>query len=374
MMRLVAPASGPARRLVFSAMAGGVVLLVVAGASVAAAVWVSSSAAARWSEVSSGGTPYVFDPELGWVAPPRSTSHRRHRSGLTWSFYRDGRGARVAAESDHVPRAADIVFIGGSFTLGRGVEYEDTFAAIAAGELGLSMCNLGMGGYGTLQSLLMLRRNADLSPDLVVYGFIEDHIRRNLSPCGPTHLPFCSGEPWVDFDEAMAPRIRAPDEAARENWNRNRRFQASMGAPWWGFERVGLGLQLLATSTSRIIERRVRSATIDPRKRAASLELLLGMMVREARAAGARLVVMHIPQLLGPEAGSRPAPSALVSALPADATLLDLSDALGGYGRRGVSLAMLPDDGHPGRAGHRAIAEGLVRHLRETRMGRSGEP
>jgi len=315
-------------------------------------------ARARWDPVSSGAPLLVPDPVLGYVSPPRATTRRRHRSGLEYSYHRDARGARVAAPAGAAPGHADLVFVGGSFTLGRGVEYEQSFPAIAGRELGLTVENLGTGAYGTVQSLLLLERNADLAPAAVVYTFIQDHLRRNLSRCAPSLLPHCVHVPYVAFDERERPFVHPPDDGAERDWARNERFHAALSAPPLGLASLRAGAELLLRPFQGTPAPRVD----DPEHRLSGMRLLLGRMRQVAARSGGRLLVVYVPDLRRPRE-SDPPPEELTTALGPGIELLDLSRILREAPE--TDALTLPGDDHPSGAGHRAIARAIVGVLRE---------
>ena len=77
-----------------------------------------------------------------------------------------------------------MLFVGGSFTMGHGVQYEDTFVGQveAMPQFPYQAVNLGVQGFGTDQSLLLLKRHFNkFNTIAVVYTFIEDHIVRNAN-------------------------------------------------------------------------------------------------------------------------------------------------------------------------------------------------
>jgi hypothetical protein len=126
----------------------------------------------------------TFDDELGWSYIPGLTKTQpfgtdRHRI----TMYFDSSGIRVDRPGHVWKREApSVLFIGDSFTMGQGVEYEDAFPArveaLAGGRV--QAVNLGVQGYGTDQSLLFLEREIGrFDTRAVVYTFIADHIRRN---------------------------------------------------------------------------------------------------------------------------------------------------------------------------------------------------
>ena len=125
-----------------------------------------------------------FDSELGWAYLPNSSvvsSFGSDRRMIPSHF--DELGTRVRAPGlGHDPVAPTVLLVGDSFTMGHGVVFEETFA----GRLGVmpdfpyQVVNLGVQGFGTDQSLLMLKRHFKrLNTKVVVYTLIEDHVVRN---------------------------------------------------------------------------------------------------------------------------------------------------------------------------------------------------
>ena len=143
----------------------------------------------RWLQVpySSEFTPTEnaiarFDPELGWsYLPNLATTVRFGEKTRTVCF--DDRGIRVPDPGFRLDDSQpSVLFIGGSFTMGHGLDYEQTFPAMLAADPRFSMqvVNLGVQAYGTDQSLLALRRHIDrFNTRVVVYTFINMHIYRN---------------------------------------------------------------------------------------------------------------------------------------------------------------------------------------------------
>ncbi len=125
-----------------------------------------------------------FDPELGWTYVPDNAVQQPFVAGLPpVEVVTGGNGARVQVQGTVFdPQAPSALLVGGSFTFGYGVAYQDTFASqleqILAGQL--QVVNLGVEAYGTDQSLLLLQREIDtFDTQVVVYTFINNHIERN---------------------------------------------------------------------------------------------------------------------------------------------------------------------------------------------------
>ena len=101
-----------------------------------------------------------FDSELGWVYIPGKKAVQEFgdsKRSTTMNF--DSIGARaLAADRLANPDIPTILMIGGSFTMGQGVMYEESVSGILESELDgqFQLINLGVQAYGTDQSLLML--------------------------------------------------------------------------------------------------------------------------------------------------------------------------------------------------------------------------
>mgnify|MGYP006136932433 FL=1 len=77
-----------------------------------------------------------------------------------------------------------IIFIGGSFTQGAGVSDNETYSyKIQKKKSNSKVYNFGQSGYGGIQSLLLLEKQIKKikHPDIIVYGFIEHHLQRNVA-------------------------------------------------------------------------------------------------------------------------------------------------------------------------------------------------
>ena len=128
------------------------------------------------------GTAYVLDKDLGfrripdlrWTGRPASDIEQAH--GLPRSltkpitFTYDRWGYRNASEMDR----ADIVLLGDSFVEGWYVSDEETVAARLASRLERPVANLGVAGYGTMQSLRVLKVDAlARQPRTIAWFFFE---------------------------------------------------------------------------------------------------------------------------------------------------------------------------------------------------------
>jgi hypothetical protein len=92
------------------------------------------------------------------------------RASTMQTFTTDSRGFRNRREMEQ----ADIVLIGDSYIEGHYVSDEQTCAEVLDRLTGLSVANLGVAGYGSLQELEVLQHYAlSLNPRLVAWFFFE---------------------------------------------------------------------------------------------------------------------------------------------------------------------------------------------------------
>jgi len=146
---------------------------------------------------------FVADPELqslpkiqGMMALKRPNQH----ATFNGKFYRtNSRGAR--GPEYEVPKPSSVfrtVIVGDSFTMGSGVDEEDTYSARLQGRLDANdsnrkheVVNLGVGGFNMDAIVARLRlQGLRLQPDLVVYGWTYNDIessvyRKTSSPIAP---------------------------------------------------------------------------------------------------------------------------------------------------------------------------------------------
>jgi hypothetical protein len=129
----------------------------------------------------------------------------------------DARGARSEHAGSPAPSQVDMLATGCSFTWGDGVEYADTYPALVAKALGRREYNVAHPGYGTTTSLLSLERFSDVKRKVIVYGFINEHIRRSIVPCAAFYSPCCRAASYVTADASGGPSFSRPTGRARRS-------------------------------------------------------------------------------------------------------------------------------------------------------------
>jgi hypothetical protein len=293
-----------------------------------------------------------------------AASLRAHpRAGLRYHVFTSDRRARVSRRGERTPPEVALLTVGDSFSWGHGVENEDTYTARLGRRWGVPAANLAFSAYGTVQSLQMLQRSLDLRPRLVVYGFIADHMKRNVSPCAPAYGPLCLPFSYVGLDAAGAPVLRRPDPRL---FAVNRRF-------WDEFffaRKVGPGQVLAAAEAewTRLARTPRPEAPDDPATRERILERLVGDMARSSASAGAALVIVHIPYF--ERGGTNPMPEPLRDALDRlhapNVAVLDLAPLVQRhYADPSAPLLRFDRDRHPNPAAHALIADVLDAFVRD---------
>jgi hypothetical protein len=131
----------------------------------------------------------LFDPELGW-APAAGA---RSPDGRETSNSAGARGQR-----EYAPVAPEgvvrLLCAGDSFTYGSEVADGETWEAqLEALSPRFEALNFGVGGYGTDQALLRLRRELGRwSPQVAVMGILVENIGRNVNRYRPLYFPSSS--------------------------------------------------------------------------------------------------------------------------------------------------------------------------------------
>jgi len=358
----VTPAAGSGRSPRVLAALTVLVAVVACGAVAAGYYTLRARAYSSLDLVLEGDFPIEADEEMGFVPIRNGASVRRHpRTGLSYRIFTSDRRARVSARGEATPPAVDLMTIGCSFSWGHGVENPETYTAILARRHGLRVANLAFSSYGTVQAVQMLERNRDLHPKVVVYGVIQDHLKRNLSPCAPVYGPACLPYAWVDFDAQERPFLHPPNN---DDYDFSRRFWDAF------FFRRGTWARRLEVALEADARRLANPLPDDdggPEHRRKGMTFLLERMRAAARGIGAPLVVVYIPYL---ERGGTQAPSAaLASALAGveapDVTVVDLAPVVARhYADPASPLLRFERDRHPSPAAHALFADALEPALR----------
>ena len=306
------------------------------------------------------GEPLIaFDREIGFVPYPNTVSQRTEfdRSGnriLSYHVFNDRRGARVSRPGEQAPDHPDILFIGGSFTWGHGVENEQIFAHLAPLALGATGANLGMASFVTTQSLQMLRRNLDLKPRVIVYDFVEGLLPSNMFPCAQSYYPFCLDISHVVFDAVGRPQIAPP-------WSDGvTRTQLQVKAEHEWLDPLTWIVHGVDVIYGRVLWLEANKMLLDSPRQEKAAEFLLRELVQTSRSIGAHLLLVHFPER------TKEPGFVANSAAKLGVPLVDLWSAYQAYQATpgAPSLFLSPNDRHPSVAGHALIASEIASFIR----------
>ena len=310
-----------------------------------------------------GDWPLEADDEIGFVAARDASTVRNHtKQGVSYHLFTDRRGARVNAPGEQTPDRVGILTVGGSFAWGHGLENEKTYTQIIGRELRVPVANLAYGSYGTVQSLQLLERNADLQPKVITYAFIEDHLRRNLSPCAPSYTPFCLPVSYIGFDGAGNPYIHRP--VSRYSPAPGKRLFQELSSGRFELGDITWGAR---AALAQLQKRFILNTQDSEENRRKSMAWLMERMLQAARKLDAQLVVVYIPYLHNKIA--KPPPDALAGALTADVLFVDLAPVITAYYADARNPPLGLSDGHPNAQAHALIARELQAALERAHTG-----
>ena len=121
------------------------------------------------------------DPRLGWRHLPNSEGRQREVPDFDVRYHIDGFGNRRTPGAPE-PGTPALIFLGGSFTFGHGVEDAETYPALLQQRWPeVRIVNTATNGWGTAQALLSLDEHLNRESPVagVVYAFISNHLARN---------------------------------------------------------------------------------------------------------------------------------------------------------------------------------------------------
>ena len=348
-----------------------------------------------------------YDPMLGWKG--RAASRGRYNTSefsigvaLNSGGWRDDepvepRGAASGPGSQAgggLPggnasgAAPQVAVLGDSFAWGYGVERQERFSDRLEALLpGWNVQNYGVCGYGTDQELLVLRQSAlKIAPRLVIVEFAIGNDLDNIMSAKAYKLPkpsFVLAGGALRLTGVPVPRIENWERAARTELRdfltANLRIYAWVRPRWGNLQPRILSALGIAHDTAGDMMRMGPYERNAPKglERAWELaEAILGAMRDDAARAGARLVVLVVPERLQVEnspwdevvRGLGVDPARYDRDLP-DRRLREIADRLGillvdplaqqrRLAAQGRAL-FLPEDPHWNAAGHAVAAEAL---------------
>lgn len=124
-----------------------------------------------------------YSPDLGYVLRPGSEGVH---SSLEYSneFKINSFGVRDDEPSLNNPK---LVFLGDSFTMGWGVDENQTYADLTGRKLGLNTLNAGISSYGTFREMLLFSKIKRDSCQLVVLQYCDNDLEENQARNEPAN-------------------------------------------------------------------------------------------------------------------------------------------------------------------------------------------
>jgi hypothetical protein len=268
------------------------------------------------------------DEQTGWSNAPNLLTTRINAAGEEWSIRTDHNGQRLIAQNSRARHR--ILILGDSLSFGEGIEIKDRFDVKMLSSLPEArVINTGTMGYGTDQEYVAFRNWRHLleSGDTVVIVLNQsdyfDVLRRRF---------FGRAKPY--FEKVDGPYVLRPPPIGL--WER-----------WSDWSRV-------ASVAARFIEP-TAPESLDPSQSIEIIRFILGR-IREEVPRGVRVVLAHLGtrDFLGPKLGL----SSTIFCQFAD-ICIDLHDVLAAD-----RVHFLPD-GHWSASGHAAVAQALLKALRD---------
>jgi hypothetical protein len=310
-------------------------------------------------DVITAGDPIVrFDKKVGFRASENSkTTVTIPKLELSYDLVTDETGARISATTNRTyPDKPLITVVGCSFTWGHGVSGDETYARILEGELNTKVHNYGMGSYGTVQSLEMLEKFGAGS-SLIIYGFIDEHLRRNITPCAPSFAPLCLYVPTVRTNST--PEFYIPDQVPRDNVTATDKFFGWVkNKSYFSLANVEFGRAFLLDRIDEL--RGLHQPTVPAGETLAAAEFVIRKMEKFASENGARLLVVDVGIGMPRENFEE-----LSKMKWADhVSFLDASKFDGIPNEQ----LLIAGDGHPNAYGHRLIAGKIYSAIKERQL------
>jgi hypothetical protein len=314
------------------------------------------------------------DPEVGYILKPRQTIKSEGSSSVV--YYVGDRGIRVGSQNASLPNVVEILAVGCSQTYGQGLPYEKTFPEQIAKIIGVRVANLGVSGYGGLSSLYLAGRFRDLQPRVLVYGFWEDHLYRNLARCANSHSPYCISLPYFSCDAETCDRIREAENNRISMWL-TERYVRDLGSGrsaypfandlYWTAQlllrRVLLGFGL----ADRYVQ------VTDVAALRTSTKKFFSLLRKETETWGMKAIVVFIPYYFNDDIHNVP-DYVIESALSENIPLVYLTDQFRDEVVRHPGSLAIPGDGHMTARAHRIVAEAVAKQIRALELLRESSP
>jgi hypothetical protein len=314
--------------------------------------------AMRLPDVITLGDPIVmFDKHIGFRASENSrTTVTVPKLNLSYELMTNNTGARISTTNRPYPDKPFVTVVGCSFTWGHGVSNDETYAHVLQTELKTTVHNYGMGSYGTVQSLEMLEKFGAGS-SLIIYGFIDEHLRRNITPCAPSFAPLCLYVPTVRRNSSGAFYI--VDQVPRDNVTATDEFFGWMkNKNYFSVANVVFGLAFALDKIDEVRGRHAPTAPIDESLDAT--EFAIRKMEKFASEDHAPLLIVNVGIGFSKENFEQLSNRKWND----DVSFLDASK----FDGLSDGDLLIAGDGHPNAYGHRLIAEKIYSAIKERQL------
>ena len=307
---------------------------------------------------------YLFQPDDVLGFRPQSQVYVTAYAGQAqFDVYTDHRGGRVDQLLVEESRQSDIIGVGGSQTWGQGVPNQGTFLSVIARELGYSVSNLAISGFGGVGAFLRLRDNLDLAPKLVVYGFWEDHLNRNVKGCLEDASPVCVERPYLQRKSQREFDFVFPRQSEK-NLERIRRFYLETATSTNRYRSLWTDMYWVSYDIGKQISTLwVRNNAVDvtSHEKWEATEFVLQEMNKLTTSVDAQFVVVWIPLYFSSDIANPPSELVTLSQ-KLGFVLVNLRDRFLSMKQSDIDIA-LPGDGHMNKSTHAMIASEIVASL-----------
>jgi len=129
---------------------------------------------------------YVHDAQVGWK-PEINLDHTFHGDDFRMSIRTNNQGERLGPRGDNPADTEYLILSGDSYTFGWGVDTHETLAAYLEELIdrqtggGVRVVNLGVGGYGTLQSYYRLQHFVDTHATEKIVAVVHSHVANDMT-------------------------------------------------------------------------------------------------------------------------------------------------------------------------------------------------
>lgn len=252
--------------------------------------------------------------------------------------------------------------------MGQGIGADSTFSNLLQEKSKLIVKNFAVSGYGGVESLLMLKRHADLNPKIIVYAYWAEHDYRNIDPCSQTR-PVCLLKPYIDINDGDI-KIKKPKYSQEYKLKMIREWYVD-SVKYYNEHNLGFGNRIKWAIRMTIDRIMLPNEYFKSMKRHTSqikslgTEYILKQMKHESDLINAKLIILYIPNYID---GVFDAPEYLKKfSIEHDLFLLDAGESIKELKRDNIEYE-IPNDRHISAALHVKISEKINKIIVEERI------